>query len=149
MWSLFYLKYCIIIILKKCIHKMLTLLFVFFRFSKENKQSINPYTYLPFGAGPRNCLGMRFALVMVKLALVEVLQNYIFSVCEETEVILCKWHGSCLCFYVMKHLPSNILSIPQIPLQMDATGLVGPLRPIKLKLVTRSTASGNVEKYKD
>ncbi|XP_041790274.1 cytochrome P450 3A30-like [Chelmon rostratus] len=80
------------------------------RFSKQNKQSINPYTYLPFGIGPRNCLGMRFALVLIKLALVEVLQNYSFSVCEETE----------------------------IPLKMDPSGLVGPINPIKLKLVTRS-----------
>ncbi|XP_071770534.1 cytochrome P450 3A30-like [Centroberyx gerrardi] len=81
------------------------------RFSKENKQSIDPYTYLPFGVGPRNCMGMRFAMVMIKLAMVEVLQNYSFSVCEETE----------------------------IPLRMNPTGLVGPLVPIKLKLVTRST----------
>lgn len=36
--------------------------------------------------GPRNCLGMRMALVMVKLALVEVLQKCSFLVCEETEV---------------------------------------------------------------
>uniref|UniRef100_A0A671U5U3 Cytochrome P450, family 3, subfamily A, polypeptide 65 n=1 Tax=Sparus aurata TaxID=8175 RepID=A0A671U5U3_SPAAU len=80
------------------------------RFSKQNKQNINQYTYLPFGFGPRNCIGMRFALVMLKLALVEVLQNYSFSVCEETE----------------------------IPLTMDPEGLVGPKNPIKLKLVTRS-----------
>uniref|UniRef100_A0A3B4YIF6 unspecific monooxygenase n=1 Tax=Seriola lalandi dorsalis TaxID=1841481 RepID=A0A3B4YIF6_SERLL len=87
------------------------------RFSKENKQSINSYTYLPFGVGPRNCIGMRFALVMAKLALVEVLQNYSFSVCKETE----------------------------IPLQMDPEGLLGPLRPIKLKLEKRSTTSENVD----
>lgn len=68
--------------------------FSFFRFSKENKQSINPYTYLPFGVGPRSCLGTRFALVMVKLALVKVLQNYIFSICEETEV--------CKLLYIIK-----------------------------------------------
>lgn len=58
----------------------------FFRFSKENKVKIHPYAYLSFGVGPRNCVGMRFALAMVKLALVEVLQNYSFSVCAETEV---------------------------------------------------------------
>ncbi|XP_036968076.1 cytochrome P450 3A30-like isoform X1 [Acanthopagrus latus] len=80
------------------------------RFSKQNKQNINQYTYLPFGFGPRNCIGMRFGLVMVKLALVEVLQSYSFSVCEETE----------------------------IPLTMDPEGMVGPKNPIKLKLVTRS-----------
>ncbi|KAK9540652.1 hypothetical protein VZT92_003092 [Zoarces viviparus] len=85
------------------------------RFSKQNKQSINPYTYLPFGHGPRNCLGMRFALVLVKLALVEVLQNYSFSVCGETE----------------------------IPLTMDPKSLVGPLNPIKLKVGTRPIPSGN------
>lgn len=57
-----------------------------FRFSKENKDSIDPYTYMPFGAGPRNCIGMRFALVMMKLAMVEILQRFSFSVCKETEV---------------------------------------------------------------
>ncbi|XP_058496287.1 cytochrome P450 3A40-like [Solea solea] len=81
------------------------------RFSKENKQNIHPYAYLPFGTGPRNCLGMRFGLVIVKLALAEVLQNYSFSVCEETE----------------------------IPLQMNPESFVAPLRPIKLKMLVRST----------
>ncbi|XP_029911948.1 cytochrome P450 3A56-like [Myripristis murdjan] len=83
------------------------------RFSKENKESIDPYTYMPFGAGPRNCIGMRFALVMMKLAVVEILQRYSFSVCKETE----------------------------IPFEMDIQGLLMPKRPIKLKLVPRSDVS--------
>ncbi|XP_029288155.1 LOW QUALITY PROTEIN: cytochrome P450 3A40-like [Cottoperca gobio] len=56
------------------------------RFSKKNKETIDPYSYMPFGAGPRNCIGMRFALVMMKLAMVEILQRYSFSVCKETEI---------------------------------------------------------------
>ncbi|XP_037054366.1 cytochrome P450 3A9-like isoform X3 [Peromyscus leucopus] len=58
------------------------------RFSKENKDRINPYTYLPFGYGPRNCIGMRFALINMKLAIVKILQNFSLSPCEETEVCL-------------------------------------------------------------
>ena len=27
------------------------------RFSEENKQNIKSFTFMPFGMGPRNCLG--------------------------------------------------------------------------------------------
>uniref|UniRef100_A0A8C8Z482 unspecific monooxygenase n=1 Tax=Prolemur simus TaxID=1328070 RepID=A0A8C8Z482_PROSS len=56
------------------------------RFSKNNKDNIDPYLYLPFGVGPRNCIGMRFALISIKLAIVKILQNFSFKPCKETQV---------------------------------------------------------------
>nr|KAF6366496.1 hypothetical protein mPipKuh1_009903 [Pipistrellus kuhlii] len=58
------------------------------RFSKKNQDSINPYTYMPFGTGPRNCIGMRFALMNIKIAIVRVLQNFSFKPCKETQIPL-------------------------------------------------------------
>ncbi|XP_012790154.2 cytochrome P450 3A12-like [Sorex araneus] len=79
------------------------------RFSKENKDNINPYVYMPFGTGPRNCIGMRFALMNMKVALIKTLQNFTFKPCKET----------------------------QIPVQLGKQGLIQPEKPIILKIEPR------------
>ena len=38
--------------------------------------SPKPFTFLPFGAGPRTCIGMRFALINAKLSLASLVRNY-------------------------------------------------------------------------
>lgn len=45
------------------------------RFLREARQSHTPFTYLPFGAGPRSCVGVRFAQVVVKAALAALLSG--------------------------------------------------------------------------
>uniref|UniRef100_A0A8C0WFJ2 unspecific monooxygenase n=1 Tax=Castor canadensis TaxID=51338 RepID=A0A8C0WFJ2_CASCN len=79
------------------------------RFSKKNKDSIDPYIFMPFGNGPRNCLGMRFALMNMKVALIRVLQNFTFKPCKET----------------------------QIPMKLSKQGFLQAEKPIVLKAVPR------------
>ncbi|XP_065311301.1 cytochrome P450 3A24-like [Dermacentor albipictus] len=55
------------------------------RFSDENVDSVQPYTYLPFGAGPRNCIGMRLALQSVKLCLLHSLHSVQFVRTDKTK----------------------------------------------------------------
>ncbi|XP_021957428.1 cytochrome P450 9e2 [Folsomia candida] len=54
------------------------------RFSMENKAKINQYAYLPFGAGPRNCIGMRFALTEVKVAISHLVHNFRIEPSQKT-----------------------------------------------------------------
>ncbi|GIY24665.1 cytochrome P450 3A29 [Caerostris darwini] len=58
------------------------------RFAAEERSKRNPYTFMPFGAGPRNCVGMRFALVEVKVSLAYVLSNFRIKRCPQTKVPL-------------------------------------------------------------
>ncbi|CAG2105017.1 unnamed protein product, partial [Medioppia subpectinata] len=54
------------------------------RFMPENRHKLTPYTYLPFGVGPRYCVGMRFALMEVKYALAHIVRRYRFARSPET-----------------------------------------------------------------
>ena len=58
------------------------------RFLPENRDQIKPFTYLPFGSGPRNCVGMRFALLETKLALVNIITRFKFVKSSKTQVPL-------------------------------------------------------------
>nr|CAD7396492.1 unnamed protein product [Timema cristinae] len=58
------------------------------RFNQDNKNSFPQYAYLPFGEGPRICIGMRFGLMQVKVGLATLLSKYEFSISEKSTVPL-------------------------------------------------------------
>lgn len=58
------------------------------RFSKENISSINSGAYIPFGVGPRNCIGSRLALMEVKCIIYNLLKNFSFEPTEKTQIPL-------------------------------------------------------------
>ena len=56
------------------------------RFTAEAKASRPQLAHMPFGWGPRNCIGMRFALLEAKIALMEILRKFSFVRGPETKV---------------------------------------------------------------
>lgn len=56
------------------------------RFSEENLSEKNTTSalYIPFGDGPRNCIGLRLGKLQNKVAVVMMLQNHRFE-CEEND----------------------------------------------------------------
>ncbi|KAJ3651620.1 hypothetical protein Zmor_017647 [Zophobas morio] len=55
------------------------------RFNEENIRSRPQYAYIPFGEGPRICIGLRFGLMQSKVGLASLLMKHKFALNEKTK----------------------------------------------------------------
>lgn len=58
------------------------------RFTPQAIQMRHPFAYLPFGNGPRGCIGERFGLLQVKIGIVMLLRYYRFGCTQRTQIPL-------------------------------------------------------------
>nr|UUB32686.1 cytochrome P450 CYP6BW23 [Dendroctonus valens] len=66
------------------------------RFTEENKtKRKEELTFLPFGAGPRLCIGLRFGMLQSKVGLATLIRNFKFTLNKKTSLPLEMEHGVC------------------------------------------------------
>jgi cytochrome P450 len=74
------------------------------RFIKGSEKLRTPFTYLPFGGGPRGCIGGNYAMLQILMILSEVLRRYDLhltpgqTIEARPMVILRPKHGICMTF---------------------------------------------------
>jgi cytochrome P450 len=56
------------------------------RFTRENEKLQTPFTYLPFGGGPRGCIGGNFAMLQILMILSELLRRYDFQLSPDQAI---------------------------------------------------------------
>jgi cytochrome P450 len=56
------------------------------RFSKGNKKNHTAFTHLPFGGGPRGCIGSSYAMLQMLMVISFVLRRYEFELASDQEI---------------------------------------------------------------
>ncbi|KAK7579876.1 hypothetical protein V9T40_000505 [Parthenolecanium corni] len=58
-------------------------------FFPHEVQNRNPFAYIPFSAGPRNCLGQKFAMLELKIILSQIFRNFEVESLQKMEDMKC------------------------------------------------------------
>lgn len=58
------------------------------RFEPAEVRKRHPQSYLPFGHGPRNCIGLHFGMLQTRIGLVSLIRNFEFYTCSKSVIPL-------------------------------------------------------------
>jgi cytochrome P450 len=56
------------------------------RFNRENKSKLIAFTHIPFGGGPRVCLGANFAIIEMVIILIKIVRTYNFELADQKKI---------------------------------------------------------------
>ncbi|KAL6423973.1 hypothetical protein ACFW04_009718 [Cataglyphis niger] len=87
------------------------------RFLPERLENSQSYYYMPFSNGPRNCIGMKYAMISIKVILATLIRTFVFKVDES-------------------------IGIDKIKLKLEV--LLSPLEPLKVKIEKRNFLSERI-----
>lgn len=81
------------------------------RFSPEEVSKRPSMSFLPFGEGPRNCVGMRFGRIQTKLGIATIIKNFELELHKDTPYPLVLDNGNMLTtsFHPIKSIVKKVI----------------------------------------
>lgn len=58
------------------------------RFTKDNRKTRHNFAHMPFGAGPRMCIGRNFAMMEMKMIILKSLERYDFELVKNQKIAI-------------------------------------------------------------